>query len=345
MNILLLLSREGRGINAIDQATTCLGAALARIGHETRLARWRPGEIEDDARGADVVVVPYNPFMWGRRGFAPALVRDVARIRRRFSRPEIVLVIHEPYVPIWNLKSLAMGAWQRAQLGVLLLLADARFASIERWAWKFGKIRPTAHLPSGSALPDMKGSRDSVRAELEFGGAVVVATLSSGHPTHLTEYVEAALTRLSEELGTEAVAFLQLGATTRHLVLPASIRVERPGLVSAERLGALLSAADIMMSPFLDGVSTRRTSFFAGLQQGVAIVGTSGPLTDQMLGGRGLELVPVGSSEAYAQRVCELAVDENRRRRAVEAGQRLFDREFEWDKIARRFLSGIRSTD
>jgi glycosyltransferase involved in cell wall biosynthesis len=334
-----LLTRTDAGTNAIDQATACLAAALEHAGYEARVAAWRPGRLVGDAAGSDVLVVPYNPFMWARWGFAPRLLADVAAVRVRRDSPEVVLVVHEPYVPINDAKSLAMGAWQRFQLASLLLLSDRRFASIERWSAMLGRVRPTRHLPSGSNLPDCRGQRTAVRTELGIGDALAVATLSTGHPSHLTEYVEAALARLDAE-GVEVV-FLQLGAGSADLAVPAACRAVRPGLLSPERLGALLAGADLMLSPFADGVSTRRTSFVAGLCEAVAVVGTEGELTDRMLIEQGLELVPVGNAGGFAERVLAVATDPGRRAGAAASGRALFEAQLTWETIAARLLAEL----
>jgi glycosyltransferase involved in cell wall biosynthesis len=117
--------------------------------------------------------------------------------------------------------------------------------------------------------------------------------------------------------------------------------VIRPGRVSAERLAALVASADLLLTPFADGVSTRRTSFMAGLQQEVAVVGTSGALTDSVLTSAGLELVEVGDAYAFAARVALLAGDDDHRARAAATGRALFESHFTADAIAARFLRGI----
>ena len=333
-----ILIRGSQRLNAIDQASALLGEALERRGHAVSLTTWSPGRLSDDCAGADMLVLPYNPFMWGRRGFAPQLLRDVVSVRRRRSRPEIVLVMHELYLPITDVKSFLMGAWQRIQLVVLLLLADRRFASIQHWATRLSRLRQTGHLPSGSNLPDARAERSAVRRELGIEDAFVVASLSTGHPSQLVSYVEAALDRVGSE--GIPVSFLQLGAGASDVRAPLGMPVERPGMLPAERLAALVAAADLLLTPFVDGVSTRRGSFMAGLCQEVTVLGTAGKHTDAMLAGRGLELVEVGSPDAYAERAVELMRDDRWRARAARAGRRLFDEEFTWDVIAGRLLDG-----
>ena len=337
-----VLTREGAGVNAIHDASACLVDALNRAGHEARLVDWVPGAVRDAASSSDVLAVPYNPFLYGRWGFAPSLVRDVAGVRRRAARPCVALIVHETFVQIHDPKSLLMGAWQRLQLGVLLVLSDRSFASIEAWAAMLSRVRRTAHLPSGSTLPDARAHRDDVRAELGVTDRLVVATLSSGHPSHLTTYVALALQRVAA--GDRPVTFLQLGAGADQFDgLPADVPVIRPGRLSAERLAAHVAAADLVLTPFADGVSTRRTSFMAGLQQEVAVVGTRGALTDSVLEPAGLELVEVGDAPAFAERVAVLAAAGERRATAAASGRALFESSFTADAIAQRFLRGIRA--
>ena len=173
------------------------------------------------------------------------------------------------------------------------------------------RVRATGHLPSGSSLPDARAERAVARSELGVEHSLVVATLSSGHPSHLTAYVEAALARLASD-GVD-VTYFQLGDGSSPVVAPEELRVVAPGRLPAERLAALVAAADIFLAPLIDGVSTRRTSFMTGLCEAVAVVGTKGALTDPLLLHCGLELVEVGSAASFAERV---AVVRGRRRAA-----------------------------
>jgi glycosyltransferase involved in cell wall biosynthesis len=240
-------------------------------------------------------------------------------------------------VPIADWRSLLMGGWQRAQLAALARLSDHLFASIEAWTHLFGR-RPAAHLPSGSNLPDARERRQAMREELGLDGSLAVATLSSGHPSHLTDYVGEALRRLVTD-GVSPV-FLQLGAGSSGVEgIPATVRVVRPGPLPAERLAEHVAAADMLLAPFVDGVSTRRSSLMAALQQGVAVVGTRGALTDPCL--LRLELVNVGDEAAFAEHVSAVATSRGRCERLGESGRELFERSFAWSAIATRLLRTV----
>ena len=111
-----MLTRRSHGINAIHDASTCLVEALGRRGCHAKLFDWLPGTVGSAASTPMSLVVPYNPFFYGRWGFAPTLVRDAICVRLRSQRPLIALVVHEPYIPITGWRWLLMGAWQRIQL-------------------------------------------------------------------------------------------------------------------------------------------------------------------------------------------------------------------------------------
>jgi glycosyltransferase involved in cell wall biosynthesis len=334
------LVRGREPANAIDQASLELVRALETLGHEANVIEWVPSDLSRMTRSSELLVLPYNPFMWGRWGYSPRLVWDVVSVRRRHPRPSLVLVIHEPYVAINDIKSLAMGSWQRAQLWGLMLLADYRFASIERWAGRLSRIRPTRHLPSGSNVPEARDERERVRDQLGAKDAFVVATLSTGHPSHLRAYVEAALEGLADGIDHELV-FLRLGAGAPDVHTPDSVRTIAPGLLSPRELGAYVAAADLLLLPFVDGVSTRRSSMMAGLCEGVCVVGTAGKLTDPSLASAGLELVEVGQPAAFAERAIELALDPERRARSAQRGLELFDARFAWNVTARTLIETV----
>ena len=82
--------------------------------------RLRPRNIDHAELGhADAVLVQYNPFSYGRWGFAPWLVALTWALRLRRREPRIALMVHEPYVPMITWRSTVMGLWQRAQLRLL----------------------------------------------------------------------------------------------------------------------------------------------------------------------------------------------------------------------------------
>ena len=341
---ILCRREEQQRSDAIRDASLRLGEALRAAGVDAAIIGWPlHSGAENELARADAIVVQYNPFSYGRRGFAPGLLALLRRLRQDDGRPVVALVIHEPYVPMVNIRWIILGGWQRMQLAVLRVYADVVFASIQPWTEAFSQWiphRPTYHLPSGSNLPDLRSDREMARAALEVGGQLVVATLSGGHETHLTLHVERALEAIQRAVG--PFTYLALGAGTRVPRCPEVVSVHAPGHLDADALAAQLAAADLFLTPLADGVSSRRTTVAAALQHGVPVLGTIGPLTDDLFrASDALVLTPVRDVHGFAETAAAVASDDHARATLAAAGRLLYERLLAPDIIARQLLQGI----
>ena len=121
------------------------------------------------------------------------------------------------------------------------------------------------------------------------------------------------------------------------------MELDAPGYLGTESIARRLAAADIFLSPLIDGVSTRRGTLMAALQHGLPIVGTAGPLTDSILleSGSALSLVAVGDRDGFADEVRRLADEAAERQSMRRAGRRLYERNFDWPVTAERILEEI----
>ncbi len=315
--------------------------ALGAIdGIKASMALWREDGWRSTAREATAVVVQYNPFSYGRWGLAPRLITDLYRLRK----PQVSVMIHEPFVPISDWRSAVMGGWQRFQLRRLLGLADGVGLSTESFRPCLPRRDRTraVHLPVSSPLPDARGRRAELR---DMIGAreqqLVIALYGSAHPSRLTDYCCKALHRLVAVA--EDPIVLNLGADAPDLPVPDGTRMLRPGILSAPELAAWLAATDLALLPFVDGASTRRTTLIAALQQAVCVLSTHGPLTDRELAnGHAPILTEVGDPAAFARAASVLAADSARRAACAGAGRRLYDELFSWPTVAHRVLTSLR---
>ncbi len=128
----------------------------------------------------------------------------------------------------------------------------------------------------------------------------------------------------------------------RCATLAGNIPLIAEGPLAAEEVSRRLSAVDVYMTPFIDGVSTRRGSFMAGMQHGLATVATRGPHTDDLLlkeHDHALVLADVDSPAEFGSSVVELISDSARRERLSQAAAALYDREFDWPILAKKLLN------
>ena len=91
-------------------------------------------------------------------------------------------------------------------------------------------------------------------------------------------------------------------------------RVQGAGRVSAPEAALILSACDLLLQPYPDGVTTRRTSIMAGLINARAIVTTTGHLTEAVWTDTGaVALADARDTEAFvATARALLAKDDDR---------------------------------
>jgi len=300
--------------------------------------------LTDGLGDYDAVLLEYNPFMYGRWGFAPWLPVAFARLRLHRRRPRIVVAVHEPFVRATGVRTLVMAVWQRAQLFALRAEADVLLVTVEAWArelegWR--PSRPTRQLPSGSALPDRRAGREAARIRIGAASdAIVVATFSSGHPSHRDDLVTGAVAQLAS---TRPVILLALGARQAPSG-PPGVRIVAPGYLPAEEVAELLAAADLFLAPLVDGVSNRRTSVLAALQQGVAVIGTNGPLTDSSLAtSEGIALAPVGDSGAFCALAARFSDEAGERAALAAAGRALYEERYAPRVLARIVIDACRA--
>ena len=107
-------------------------------------------------------------------------------------------------------------------------------------------------------------------------------------------------------------------------------RTRVSGCLSAPDVSRHLLACDLMLQPYPDGISTRRTSAMAALSHGLPIVTTAGRLTELLWASSGAvalaDPVDVG---AMVQHVDLLLTDPGRRRRTSIAAKVLYDEHFD----------------
>ncbi len=296
-----------------------------------------------DLRRAEILVLQYNPFSHGRRGFAPGLALAMLRLRCRRSRPIVGLMVHETFVDAKNWRWRLMHIWQRLQLRALQAASDVVFCTIERWSDDLRRAWPPApvhHLPVASNLPDRRAHRADGRTRLgALEHDLVLCTFGLDHAGRLTEHIVEAAAAVARPGRAVALLALGTGRVRREEVAP-GVTLVVPGFLSDTEAAVLLAGADLFLAPFEDGVSTRRTTVMAALQHEVAVVGTDGHLTDDLLrsASEALRLVAVGDRAAFVAAVGALADDAGARRALAIAGRRLYDERFDWPVLVERLL-------
>lgn len=295
----------------------------------------------------DWLVVQFNQFSYGRWGLNPFLPRVLRILQRQCPALRLAVMFHEDFVPPTNWKNRIFRVWQLPQFWALGRLADVVAFSIQPWVEAYRFWFPKAyvvHWPVGSNISHVGFSREEARKRLGIAPEVfVVGLFGTLHVARLIDYVAAALQQLKTlPVPVELLYVGPHGAMLQERMQGVLLR--DAGALPEEDVSCHLSAMDLLLAPFIDGASTRRSSLIAGLQHGLTVVSTDGPLTDPMLRavhGKALWLTPVGDRATFAQAVLELAQRPALREALGKEARAFYATHLDWPRLARRVLKTL----
>jgi glycosyltransferase involved in cell wall biosynthesis len=266
--------------------------------------------------------------------------------RRARRGDEIQLMVHEPYLEFRRgpLRHLLMAGVHRVMTIVLLAAARKVWISIPAWErllrpYALGRAVPMQWLPVPACVADMSTlSVAAIRLTYAAEGRHLL-----GHFGSYGEAVTSLLfTRLEPVMdGALAPSLLLLGAgserfrdalISRHPAWAA--RVHAAGYLSSSDLTAHITACDLFVQPYPDGITSRRTSAMACLSQGRPIVTTSGHLTESLWAEtRAVAIADVDDPAAFASAVIDLLAHDDARVALGVRGQQVYTERFSVNQI------------
>lgn len=323
------------------------GAAVARGFSIDERAGVRALEAAVGDDGPDWLVLQYNPFSYGNRGFNPYLAPTLARLRRRHPGLRLALLVHEIHPPVLNARLAVMTSYQLVHFARLCRLADAAFFTIEPWMDRYGgwfrRGVPIGHLPVGSNIPDAGAARGEMRSALGVAAdTVLVGVFGTAHVTRQLGFVRAAAERMRAQASSLEVLYIGPDGDAVRQAL-AGLPVRDAGRRPAEEVSRHFAAMDVYLTPFRGGVSTRRGSFLVALQHGVPTATTTGAQTGPLLrraAGHAFVAAPDDAPEAFADAASTL-LDAGTARPMGTAARTLYHASFDWDRLAERLVGGL----
>jgi len=151
---------------------------------------------------------------------------------------------------------------------------------------------------------------------------------------HIGRELREILPALVRRLPDARVLLVGSGGEAFAHTLPPEVRdrVDATGRLSAAEAAASLRACDLIVQPYPDGVTTRRTSVMAALTTSVPVVTTNGPLTEPLWArASAVALAPAGDANAFVEMAVRLAGDAGARAALGARGRALYDRDFALD--------------
>jgi glycosyltransferase involved in cell wall biosynthesis len=352
----LLSGEYAPSTGGIAQFTRALARALASCEMDVHVWVPRGGDATDGVRvhalpdrfgarsrralepvfaGAqsDVVLVQYAPNAFGWKG---ANLPFCLWLRARRHDADIRVVFHEPFFYFgWQSPQRnALAAVQRLMAATLLSSARAAYVSSESWlpllkryahrrasvSWR------TLPITIGDVTPPLAADVRRVRGSLGGPGPIV---------GHLSAYAGELRAPLRAAIGailrrTPEVNVLCIGRGSHAFVAGfRDPRVRATGELAGPEIAAHLAACDLVVAPFVEGVTTRRTSVLTALAAGAAVIATEGRYTEDVWrDSRAVRLVPAGDPPAMAAACQQLLASPAERRLLAERGLALYAARF-----------------
>lgn len=304
--------------------------ALAALGRGIKTAG--PGQI----------LVQYVPQGFGMKGMNLPLCLWL--LARRRAGVGVSIMFHEVSVGLaWRqpLHYSAIGIVNRAMVFVITRAARRCFVATPHWETLLRPFAPAGSavtwLPVPSTLPvvdDPAGVR-AVRKTLMVEGGMILGHFGTARETWIAERLAAVVLPLLREC--PGAAFLLLGRDgldLRGRLLAGApelhARVRASGPLAPSDLSRHLGACDMMLQPYGDGVSTRRTSVMAALAHRRPVLTTTGIVTEPLWRQSGaVALVDVGDAVAMGTALAHLMDDAGERARLGAAAGALYAQRFD----------------
>jgi glycosyltransferase involved in cell wall biosynthesis len=257
---------------------------------------------------------------------------------------------HEQHYPagLYPLDWLLIGVPQLVQFQVMAGVCDAVLFSTEvaqlKYRRRYPRRRDRFHwLPVASNIPVVVP--EAATAAISPSELILVQ-FGTPHPTRLFTHAIAALDR-ARRAGLEA-RLIAVGVQDERLaqeLVRAGRSDLRPyaqglGYLSIPETSEHLQRADLVLAPFMDGVSSRRTSVMAALAHGRPVLTTRAWATDPSADWESFtRVVDAESPERFAQAALELLGDPAERDRLGKLGHDAYQAMFDWPVIGARLVA------
>ena len=218
------------------------------------------------------LLIQYVPFLYGRRGLSSYPERLAGSARTRGI--QVILFVHEPWVPMTRLPWLVLGPLQRRQLRRLIRVADRVVTAVPAWRVTLGPR--TELLYVGSNL----GAVPSDIPSTQLAGPVVFSPTAAGLRF---DWIVAAARAIGASPGLVLVG-IDAAEARRHPQLAGWIDPtwDWRGRLAAPEALRVIARAQLVLTPFVDGATGRRTSMLAAVSSGARVLSSTGPLLDPL---------------------------------------------------------------
>lgn len=261
--------------------------------------------------------------------------------RARIDGDHVELMVHEAFLAFhegsWRQDAVAVV--HRLMTVILLQAANWVWVSIPAWerAWRpymLWRRVPFQWLPIPSNVPLLQDSDEAKAVRARYPSRILIGHFGT-YPIAIRDLLKAIAPRLLDNAPERQILLIGKGSERfceelRRANPHLKDRVHATGSLGMRELSGALGACDVLIQPYPDGVSTRRTSLMAALEHGIPTVSTTGHLSEPFWQTvEGVALAPVGDTEEFVRLAQLLLENEAERKRIGSAARALYKAKFD----------------
>jgi glycosyltransferase involved in cell wall biosynthesis len=323
------LRSEPGGVRVHRFARRLGRAGLARLGRRL-----------DGFPAPRTILIQYVPHAFGWKAMnVPFAVWAWWRARRG---DDVRVMFHEVAFPwVWQpLRHNMIAAANRVMAAILLRSCSRVYVSTASWGPRLQRLGsgplPLVWTPVPSGIPAEVSAAGVAarRAELTRGDpAARVLGHFGTYGATVTQTLSPALRALLESRPDVRVLLLGAGGDRWRDGLVGQRRdwlgrIDAPGVLPAPTIAEYLRACDLVLQPYPDGASGRRTTLMAALANGVPVVTTIGDLSEPIWSEGAVATVSAGDPGRLARLALELLGAPDRCAALGRAGRKLYEDRF-----------------
>ena len=312
------------------------------LGDLSARALQHAGELLDRHMTPRRFLVQWVPHGYGKRGINLGFSRWIAaRVRQG---DELYVIVHEPCLEpgqrLWKHRFVSL--MQRHMVRILLRSATRVFISIPGWESRLRDLAPPLlrfeWLPIPATI-DADASPEAVSIlRAQFGRDALFIGHLGTYSAELRRVLRPALLSILEQLPNAHALLLgnngdSFAGDLKSAAPDFAHRLHGSGLLPDADLAAHIAACDLMLQPYPDGLSSRRTSLMNVISRGTPVVSNLGHLTEPLWRESNAVALASTSEPTQLATLCvELLRDESRSELG-RAGRELYFFRFDWSKI------------
>ncbi len=316
------------------------------------------------AQKPDCLILQYTPQSIAPKQFGlnPFFVLGLLFLKWKLKCP-IFIVFHELNYPVsFSLKGIFIGGCHVFQYILLSWIADQNFCTTEYFVKKIKKITPrfrsVSCLPVGANVEPKHLEQTGLKEQKAFqsrlripSGQKILLHFGGMHPTHRYDYIFHTLRWVNHIYGKDFACLICIGASfddfeksgfDSEANLLRGHSVHWLGFLEEHEVSLCFQISDLVLAPFLDGVSTRRGSAMAAFAHGKPMMTTQAWSSQGSIYWEDLcFIVEAQDKEGFAQRAASILIDPVALTQKGQKAKEFYEQKLSWPQVVKKILSKI----